>query len=303
MPRNFAQSSSSTINDCDNPSHLFPVEIQEFINTSDFSAYSRDAGDKQLLLLSILQGNVSIAIDDERVSLCQGQCIFINENRPYVFELDDSRPLHAIQIRFNSKLISHFPGSNLEHKYALPILRSDVVNYHVFHDFTNQEPNPNSSMLQIWEALREQQWGYEVKIMSCLLNIWYSLLSELKELISRESTWSKDERIRCKIILAYIENNYAKKITLQDLADIIHISKEEFCRFFKRAMMCTAIEYLNNFRLNKSLELLMNTDLPIVHIALDVGFSSASYYAEQFKRFTGHTPTEFRRNCKANLNF
>ena len=269
----------------------FPLKLNKFENF----APTAEQMYKELSLIFVCQGAVRVRVEEEDLIVYAGQCLFINQNRTYTLFPDYSHPVQFLQILFSSKLISQFPGSSIEHKYAFPVLRSDVVHYHLFH---SQQTHLADCIRQIKQAMDNEQWGYEITALSHLLEIWHILLLQIQEDISLQGTWSKEERTRCKIILAYIEQNYAQRITLQDLADIIHISKEEFCRFFKRAMICTPIEYLNNFRLNKSLELLMNTDYPIVRIAMDVGFSNASYYAEQFKRFTGHTPTEFRKRAK-----
>lgn len=54
--------------------------------------------------------------------------------------------------------------------------------------------------------------------------------------------------------------------------------------------------YLIQHRLAKSMELLLNTDLPITEVALSVGFGSASYYTETFRKWMGKTPSEFRKS-------
>lgn len=54
--------------------------------------------------------------------------------------------------------------------------------------------------------------------------------------------------------------------------------------------------YLNQYRINKSIELLKNTDMTMIEIAFSVGFGSASYYSETFRKWTKKSPTDFRRN-------
>ena len=55
-------------------------------------------------------------------------------------------------------------------------------------------------------------------------------------------------------------------------------------------------EYLNRYRISKSLDLLRSTDLSVTEIALSAGFGSASYYAETFRQHLGKSPREFRNS-------
>ena len=76
------------------------------------------------------------------------------------------------------------------------------------------------------------------------------------------------------------------------------MGESKCCQLFRRYFSQTPVEYLNRYRLDKSLALLRETDRSITEIALAVGFGGASYYAELFRRQMGQSPTEYRTKAR-----
>ena len=66
-----------------------------------------------------------------------------------------------------------------------------------------------------------------------------------------------------KQVLAYIEENYGERITLQKLADVAGLNREYFCRMFSEVAGETAFTYLNRYRIKKGIEYLKGTDMTV----------------------------------------
>ena len=98
-----------------------------------------------------------------------------------------------------------------------------------------------------------------------------------------------------KDMARFIQENYMEKISLADIAAAGAVGQSKCCKLFARFFFQSPTMYLTQHRLTKSMELLLNTDLPIIEIALSAGFSSASYYTETFRKWMGKTPTQFRK--------
>ena len=94
--------------------------------------------------------------------------------------------------------------------------------------------------------------------------------------------------------IEYIERNYTKEISIDDLCKELNINKCYFCSIFKKETGSTFINYLNSYKIEKSKELLKNPNLSLLDIALSVGFNNQSYYSTVFKKITSKTPLEFR---------
>ena len=87
----------------------------------------------------------------------------------------------------------------------------------------------------------------------------------------------------------------SKPFTLDDLCRHLNISKCYFCTLFKKETGKTCSEFINDFRIKRSKELLANNQLSILEVALSVGFNNQNYYTMIFKKQTGFTPLQYRK--------
>lgn len=101
-----------------------------------------------------------------------------------------------------------------------------------------------------------------------------------------------DRKIRP--VVAYIEKNYKLPVTLDEMAELIDVSKSYLCRVFKQAYGVTPVTFLLNYRVSKAKQLLISTDMKIRLLAVECGFNDTSYFCMVFKKSEGITPEEFR---------
>lgn len=97
-------------------------------------------------------------------------------------------------------------------------------------------------------------------------------------------------------IIQYIEQNYDQDITLGSLAKYVMMGENYVSALFKKKTGETLIHYLHRMRVDKAIELLMNTDLPVNRIGQRVGFMNDNYFIKIFKRMTGTTPSQYRNH-------
>ncbi len=93
-----------------------------------------------------------------------------------------------------------------------------------------------------------------------------------------------------------IKANYMNKITLEKLADYLHINPSYLSKLFKKEMNMNFSDYLNKVRIDKSKELLSDTDMNILDIALYTGYEDQSYFTKVFKKYTETTPNRYRKS-------
>ena len=98
-----------------------------------------------------------------------------------------------------------------------------------------------------------------------------------------------------KTVLSYITDHYHEKLYVQDLASQVNMNEQYFCRFFKRSIGKTPIDYINDYRLNKVIRLLETGDAQITEICLECGFNNMGNFQRLFKRKTGITPLQYRK--------
>lgn len=105
--------------------------------------------------------------------------------------------------------------------------------------------------------------------------------------------FSDKEHSRLQAIYAFVDKNFHRKIVLEEVAQVANLSKEAFCRYFKKATKYTFIEFLNRYRISQSKNLLMAGN-SISATCFQSGFESLSYYNRIFKKITHENPSEFR---------
>ncbi|MFZ2540000.1 MAG: helix-turn-helix domain-containing protein, partial [Oscillospiraceae bacterium] len=94
----------------------------------------------------------------------------------------------------------------------------------------------------------------------------------------------------------FIRRNYAKKITLEDVASFVYLSPSYFSKVFKDEMELNFNAYLNKIRIEKSKQLLVNDTVKLVDVSGLVGFEDQSYFSKVFKKLTGQTPGKYRES-------
>lgn len=98
-------------------------------------------------------------------------------------------------------------------------------------------------------------------------------------------------------IANYVSENYKDKLTLEDMASQVYVSRSHLCKILKEEFNCTFVEYVNKIRVNKSCNLLEDDSIPISNVASMVGFCDQSYYTKVFKREIGVSPKKYRMQC------
>ncbi|MEO0476280.1 MAG: AraC family transcriptional regulator [Planctomycetota bacterium] len=95
-------------------------------------------------------------------------------------------------------------------------------------------------------------------------------------------------------VVRYVAEHYAEKITVDQLAELAHLSPSQFTRQFNRLFQTTPAKYLTRIRINGACSLLTRTDLGLATVAARCGFHDASHFVKQFKKQMGVTPGEYR---------
>lgn len=125
--------------------------------------------------------------------------------------------------------------------------------------------------------------------------ILYQLILEIYKLSSRMPVSCDEQKLdTIRPVIEYIERNYSKDITLEELSDLIHLSPQYLCRLFKECLSLRPFEYLARQRIQQAKSLLLEGSLTVNEIAEEVGYNDSSYFCAVFKRHEMMSPAEFR---------
>lgn len=158
--------------------------------------------------------------------------------------------------------------------------------------------NVLSELTSAYEAYNHNSPTTPLKIKSHMCKIFVDILDNTV-FDSKPTNVETEKKKRIRTLLSYISQNYMNPVTLSELADLAGLSETECSRFFSSQMKVTPFEYLNRYRIERSCELLVTTDLSISEIGMRVGFNSFSYYGKRFREIMRCSPSEYRRKILA----
>lgn len=239
----------------------------------------------EIELLAITAGELFCVVSGKSYRCQQGDVLFFSARIPHATYVENSTCSYTL-VQFRSE---HFLGdSNNTGKYFNRFVRHADLPFAILH---------NEELYHlIQKAILEkqtQQEGFDLYIKGTVFAI-IALLCREGALSTSNSVDSADIK---KILpaLSFIDENYAKNITLDEVAKLQNLNPSYFCRVFKRASGSSFVDYLNFVRICKSEKMIAMGEKSILEIAGDVGFTSLSYFNRIFKRYKNCTPTEYRR--------
>ena len=130
-----------------------------------------------------------------------------------------------------------------------------------------------------------------LELLVKLSNLPYTLLSEA----SFEDDIPSEHESRMSKIHDFIEKNYSRKISLEEMASVVNMSEQSFSRFFSKMMGRPFFTFLNEYRINIASRMLIDTDWPVAQIGFECGYESLPFYYKQFKKVIGKTPNIYRK--------
>lgn len=147
------------------------------------------------------------------------------------------------------------------------------------------------------KRLEHEEWEKGLR-SAYNLSLVYSGLKE--RLLSVTQYIHDNTQAMTDVILRYIDQNYHRQISLENLEEELHVSYAHISRTFKKEMGMTLVNYLQMKRLEKAKELMKNEKgIKISHVAQATGFNTVGNFIKLFKKFEGITPGEFMKKAEA----
>ena len=122
-------------------------------------------------------------------------------------------------------------------------------------------------------------------------SVLLKLFVEILESGNTKPPWYQADPFILKII-SYSERNFHSRISLDDAASVVHLSRYHFCRKFKTRTGATFNEYINNLRMENSI-LCLNKGMSVSQAAALSGFEDISYFIKRFRKMYGVSPGEY----------
>lgn len=274
---------------------LLPYMVARTVMPDFYTTYPMHWHD-EMEIVYVEKGSFEEYIDLESYKVKAGDIILINPCLLHSFKHTDDERSSFRTIIFNFNMLT---GNNTDAcaiKYLTPFLDGNYINPIVISQDAPHYQELFASVSRLIEEYDKKNAFYEMKIKAELFNLFYILFSYFFKAELREPSIKDNTTRNIKTILDYIDENYMKTITIDELAESVDLSKHYFMRFFKKYMGMTCIEYINDYRLNIATNLLLTTGMQITEIAARIGITNLSYFNRIFKKKFNMTPKEYRYN-------
>lgn len=103
-----------------------------------------------------------------------------------------------------------------------------------------------------------------------------------------------EDNQRINMIFNFVQNEFQRSITLDEISEKVNMTKPAFCRYFKKITGKTFVDFVNTYKLTHAAKMLHEKQVSILDVCFDSGFNNFSHFNKKFKAFTGRTPTQYR---------
>lgn len=273
----------------------FPFRIEE----TDLSNYEQNGfavhWHMEIEITLILEGILEYQANGTKIFLKEGESIFINAGTLHSAKAEKGSSCHYLAFILDPILIYGYKNSLIDQKYINPLTASTEAPFYILKPSRQKEQTFIRLLFRLWKVWKSRQDCRELHIGALLMELWAQLYSILEPQNAVHPKAVSADILRLKQALSFIHAHYTDSLTLKEIADSCTVSKSECCHLFQRTLNQSPFSYLLSYRIQKSLPLLMEQTRTITEISEQLGFCSASYFSELFKRHMGFTPREYRK--------
>lgn len=225
-----------------------------------------------------------LELDGKKTTLNAGQILFLPKNTPHRY--------YPIKERWGVNWVT-FEGSYCDCVLETLNMTSPII-------ITAPSESKLDKLFEKMYRANETDFLYCDYTCSGLI---YDLIIEFHRYISPSAS-SERSRIISLLLpaLRYMHDNFSTDFSMVELSNMIDVTPEHFSRIFKKAMDSTPIEFLTNIRISEAKHLLEQTDYSVSEIASKTGFNDANYFCTVFRKKSGSSPSEYRKEMHSRLH-
>ncbi|MCI8454829.1 MAG: AraC family transcriptional regulator [Lachnospiraceae bacterium] len=255
----------------------------------------------ELEAVVVSEGAAVVSAETKKYVIRKGGGFFVNAGVLHACRDLDGFGCRFHGVVFHPRLIGSL-DSIFWHRYMRPVLENSLLKSLCLdgREFWHEEAI--KAVEKAWQAGAGEEPGYEFQMREALSRLVLILSGCQTKETETPSPKTLRDMGRMKIMLQYIQENYAKELTAAGIAASAAISESECLRCFGAAIGTSPGRYVRQLRLQKAAELLAGTGERIADIGAQCGFSDTSYFTKAFRAWRGMTPSEYRKMEAASRN-
>ena len=230
-----------------------------------------------------------------------GDLVLVGSNLPHVWKNDEIFRQKSTEIKAQAivvKFLPDFAGSDFFDRPEMAKIRQLVEEFAAFGvKLTGGLRNKVERIMLKLPKLDDARKFIQ------LLNV-LEIISRSKEYELLTSLSYRNEKTenthRVNVVLDYIMENYSDELKLETIASQINMNKNAFCRLFKKGTRKTLFQVIQEVRIGKACQLLLETEMNVLQVCYACGFNNISSFNKTFKKITGTNPITFKKRRTKN---
>lgn len=239
-----------------------------------------------------VKGHISYKVNGNTFLLQEGDGIFVNSRQMHYGFSADETDCEYICMVFDPSML--FGSAALTQMYLTPVMESSMSELILAKDQALCK-TILEELKSVYALFEKQSEDLVIDILSSLLKVWKNLFILADSYLNTSADKDDLNLFLLKKMLSHIYDNFENRLSLKEIAASGGVCTSKCCRIFRHYLNRSPNDYLNSYRLEKSIVLLREKKLSISEIAYSCGFSSPSYFSEIFLKSKGCSPTEFRQ--------
>lgn len=253
--------------------------------------------------LVVTAGSIKVQCGDDTYVVEAGDALLFAPGLLHITRpADTKQETYMYRILFSPNFLFNYDEPYLMQKYCYPLLNSPDFKVHSFTRARPEDHQILDYLSQVIEVNFHPIFAYELQTRSYLTHIWMLLSQRIgySSATDQKRTALSIDNVRMKGALSFIQQHYAEPLTLEQIAESIHISKSECCRCFKRSLNLTPFEYLMKYRVFVACRQIVEDPglKSLSDLGQSVGFNYSSYFNKVFRKYMNCTPSEYRKRVR-----
>ena len=246
----------------------------DFVNDEHcFDKYYRRRKSSEVFSIElVLEGSMLFVQNEKKYRVTEGHVFFVHHDHDNEFTTGPEKHCHRLACSFSGPELNSL-------LYTTKLIEHDVIKL-------NNLATVEKTMRECFNEMKEKEPGFRRRASS----LGYRLLLELEENLEQINT--SDLLLRAVDLM---EHHLSQHLSLKKLAKALNSAPTSLNRVFQQHFNTSPINYFISLRIEAAKSLLINTNMQIQEIAQNTGYSNALYFSSEFKKRTGMSPREFRR--------
>ena len=250
-------------------------------------------------IVYVAEGEMECHCPDQILHLQKGEAVFVSAGTLHLYRQTSQTPCVLYAHLFDTDFLIGGLGSGIYQKYIYPISKSPDIRLQAIRPDNYHQKLMLEHLQNMISLARQEPLGYEFQIRHQLSQLWLRLLTLCADRQPETFAHTDCDVRRIKVMLNFIHQNYARQLTLKDIADSASISERECSRCFQRCFRMSTIRYLHDYRIRVATRMLLQSEKSVSQISESCGFCTPSYFGRRFQEVYGCSPREYRKRSAA----